>query len=78
MDGVWRSCTSHLSRVEKELLDRLHKTRKDHPIWDKLQQSMEYCIIFKDCSKVLPSQELHKGIPSHKIPHPHESRGRSP
>ena len=26
---VCRSCTSHLSRVKKELLDRLHKTRKD-------------------------------------------------
>ena len=24
-----RSCTSHLSRVKKELLDRLHITRKD-------------------------------------------------
>ena len=26
---VCRSCTSHLSRVKKELLDRLHITRKD-------------------------------------------------
>ena len=29
---------------------------------------MEYCIIFKDCSEVLPSQELLEGYPIHKIP----------
>ena len=32
------------------------------------QQSMEYCIIFKDCSEFLPSQELLEGYPIDKVP----------
>ena len=53
------------------LIEFLHlatQTYLEDPIWDKLQQSMEYCIIFKDCSEVLPSQELLEGYPIHKIP----------
>ena len=66
-------------------IDFLHmstQTYLEDPIWDKLQQSMEYCIIFKDCSEVLPSQELLEGCPIYNIPlavHvPYELRGSSP
>ena len=38
------------------------------PIWDRLQQSVEYCIIFKDSSEFLPSQELLEGCPIDKVP----------
>ena len=51
-----------------EFLHLATQTYLGNPIWDKLQQSMEYCIIFKDCSEVLPSQELLEGYPIHKIP----------
>ena len=51
-----------------EFLHMATQTYLEDPIWDKLQQSMEYCIIFKDCSKVLPSQELLEGCPIHNIP----------
>ena len=51
-----------------EFLHLTTQTCLEDPIWDKLQQSMEYCIIFKDCSEVLPSQELLEGYPIHKIP----------
>ena len=51
-----------------EFLHLATQTYLEDPIWDKLQQSMEYCIIFKDCSEVLPSQELLEGYPIHKIP----------
>ena len=52
-------------------IDFLHMARQTYledPIWDKLQQSMEYCIIFKDRSEVLPSQELLEGCPIYNIP----------
>ena len=51
-------------------IEFLHMATQTHlePIWDKLQQSMEYCIIFKDCSEVLPSQELLGGCPICNIP----------
>ena len=52
-------------------IDFLHmatQTYLEDPIWDKLQHSMEYCIIFKDCSEVLPSQELLEGCPIYNIP----------
>ena len=51
-----------------EFLHLATQTYLEDPIWDKLQQSMEYCIIFKDCREVLPSQELLEGYPIHKIP----------
>ena len=51
-----------------EFLHLATQTYLEDPIWDKLQQSMEYCIIFKDCSEVLPSQELLEGYPIHKVP----------
>ena len=52
-------------------IDFLHmatQTYLEDPIWDKLQQSMEYCIIFKGCSEVLPSQELLEACPIYNIP----------
>ena len=33
-----------------------------------LQQSMEYCIVFRDCCEVLPTQECLEGCPIHDIP----------
>ena len=51
-----------------EFLHLATQTYLEDPIWDRLQQSMEYCIIFKDCSEVLPSQELLEGYPIHKVP----------
>ena len=39
------------------------QTYLENPIWEKLQQSMEYCIIFRDCSEVLHSQESLAGVP---------------
>ena len=51
-----------------EFLHLARQTFLEDPIWDRLQQSMEYCIIFKDCSEVLPSQELLEGYPIHKVP----------
>ena len=44
------------------------QTYLENPIWEKLQQSMEYCIIFRDCSEVLHSQESLEGCPLHVIP----------
>ena len=51
-----------------EFLHLATQTCLEDPIWDRLQQSMEYCKIFKDCSEVLPSQELLEGYPIHKVP----------
>ena len=44
------------------------QTYLENPIWEKLQQSMEYCIVFRDCSEVLHSQECLEGCPLHDIP----------
>ena len=52
-------------------IDFLHmatQTYLEDPIWDKLQQSMEYCIVFRDCSEVLPTQELLEGCPIYNVP----------
>ena len=43
------------------------QTYLENPIWEKLQQSMECCIIFWDCSEVLHSQECLEGCPFHDI-----------
>ena len=61
-----------------EFLHLATQTYLEDPIWDKLRQSMEYCIIFKDCSEVLPPRRVsHPQNPACR-PRPHESRGRSP
>ena len=52
-------------------IDFLHlatQTYLEDPIWDKLQQSMEYCMIFRDCSEILPTQELLEGCPIYDVP----------
>ena len=52
-------------------IDFLHmatQTYLEDPIWDKLQQSMEYCMVFRDCSEVLPTQELLEGCPIYNVP----------
>ena len=51
-----------------EFLHLATQTYLEDPIWDRLQQSKEYCIIFKDCSEFLPSQELLDGYPIDKVP----------
>ena len=52
-------------------IDFLHlatQTYLEDPIWDKLQQSTEYCMIFRDCSETLHTQELLEGCPIHNVP----------
>ena len=52
-------------------IDFLHlatQTYLEDPIWDKLQQSMEYCMIFRDCSETLHTQELLEGCPIYNAP----------
>ena len=44
------------------------QTYLENPIWEKLQQSMEYRVIFRDRSEVLHSQESLEGCPLHVIP----------
>ena len=47
-------------------IDFLHlatQTYLEDPIWDKLQQSMEYCMIFRDCAKSCPRRNSQKGVP---------------
>ena len=44
------------------------QTYLENPVWEKLQQSMEYCIVFRDCCEVLPTQECLEGCPIHDIP----------
>ena len=52
-------------------IDFLHlatRTHRENPIWDKLQESKEYCIIFRDCSETLHTQELLEGRPVDAVP----------
>ena len=52
-------------------IDFLHlatRTYLENPIWDKLQESKEYCIIFRDCSETLHTQELLEGRPVDAVP----------
>ena len=51
-----------------DFLQAATQTYLENPIWEKLQQSMEYCILFRDCSEVLHSQECLEGCPLHNIP----------
>ena len=44
------------------------QTYLEDPIWDRLQQSMEYTIVFSDSSVILPSQEQLEGCPIHHVP----------
>ena len=52
-------------------IDFLHTathTYLEDPIWDKLQQSMEYTMVFKNCSVILPAQEQLGGCPIDQVP----------
>ena len=40
------------------------QTCLEDPIWDKLQQGMEYTIVFRNCSVILPSQVELEDCPS--------------
>ena len=51
-----------------DFLQTATQTYLEDPIWDKLQQGMEYTIVFKNCSVILPSQEQLGGCPIHHIP----------
>ena len=52
------------------------QTYLENPIWDKLQQSKECCIIFRDCSETLHTQKLPEVSTCHSCPH--EPKGNSP
>ena len=41
-----------------DFLQTATQTYPEDPIWDKLQQSMECTVVFRDSSAILPSQEL--------------------
>ena len=43
-------------------------TYLDNPIWEKLQQSTRYTIMFRSCSEVLPSKKTFEGCPFRDIP----------
>ena len=51
-----------------DFLQVVAQTYLEDPIWEKLQQTWEYSIIFRDCREVLPSQENLEGCPLHDIP----------
>ena len=51
-----------------DFLQATTQTYLENPIREKLQQSMEYCIIFRDCSEVLHSKECLEGCPLYNIP----------
>ena len=44
------------------------QTYLEDPIWDKLQQSTEYTIVFRDSSVILPSQEQLEECPIYHFP----------
>ena len=46
-----------------DFLQAATQTYLENPVWEKLQQSMEYCIVFRDCCEVLPSRNASKGVP---------------
>ena len=47
-----------------DFLQPATQTYPEDPIWDKLQQSMEHTVVFRDSSAVLPSQNNLKDAPS--------------
>ena len=44
------------------------QTYLENPIWEKLQQSTEYTIVFRSCCEVLHSKEIFEGCPFRDIP----------
>ena len=53
-----------------DFLQTATQTYLEDPIWDKLQQGMEYTIVFRNCSVILPSQVEFEDCPIHHIPLP--------
>ena len=51
-----------------DFLQTATQTYLEDPIWDKLQQGMEYTIVFRNCSVILPSQAELEDCPIHHIP----------
>ena len=51
-----------------DFLQTATQTYLEDPIWDKLQQEMEYTIVFRNCSVVLPSQVELEDCPIHHMP----------
>ena len=51
-----------------DFLQTATHTYLEDPIWDKLQQSMECTIVFKNCSVILPAQEQLGGCPIDQVP----------
>ena len=51
-----------------EFLQTATHTYLEDPIWDKLQQGMEFTIVFKNCSVILPAQEQLGGCPIDQVP----------
>ena len=51
-----------------DFLQTATQTYLEDPIWDKLQQGMEYTIVFRNCSVILPSQVELEDCPIHHIP----------
>ena len=51
-----------------DFLQTATQTYLEDPIWDRLQQSMAYTIVFRDSSVILPSQEQLEGCPIHHVP----------
>ena len=44
------------------------QTYLENPIWEKLQQSTEYTMVFRSCCEVLPTKEIFEGCPFRDIP----------
>ena len=51
-----------------DFLQPVTQTYLEDPIWDKLQQSTEYTIVFRDSSVILPSQEQLEECPIYHVP----------
>ena len=50
-----------------DFLQTATQTYPEDPIWDKLQQGMEYTIVFRNCSVTLPSQAELEDCTIHHI-----------
>ena len=51
-----------------DFLQTTTQTYLEDPIWDKLQQGMEYTIVFRNCSVILPAQEQLGGYSIDQVP----------
>ena len=51
-----------------EFLQTATHTYLEDPIWNKLQQGVEFTIVFKNCSVILPAEEQLGGCPIDQVP----------